>query len=331
MPVTRRAAIAVAIALPLMLADCGGGGSGSVTVPLPTPSPTPSPTPPPTVNLVLLLGQSNAVGWALTARLQNTVYNPAGYGVAPPRVKIWYKDSRANPDLAADDGQWQDYRAGANSDVNASPRDQFGPELSLAQRLVATTGNDVYIVKAAFGGTSLSPLAGTSPPGNWTDTNARIALDYYFRRAVRDLRAARPGVTIRFQGILWWQGESDAAVNIPATEYRNRLDNLRSYFDTAIRTEFGDAYRWVLVGLNFQQNPGEPVINAALCSTAAADPRIGYIPTLTYPRRVDLTAAQSAPLPVEADKHTSYIGQLAVGEKAAEMMTSAAPPVETCP
>nr|WP_257215152.1 sialate O-acetylesterase [Sphingomonas sp. R-74633] len=265
--------------------------------------------------MVLLLGQSNANGYAQTAQLANAL-NP-GYVLNPAKVHIYYKDGRANPDLTADNGQWQDYRAGTNSDTNASPKDQFGPELALANRLVVATGNEVYVIKGTLNGTGLAPNAPTISPGTWTDATAGITMNYFYKRALRDLKTARPGVTIRFRGVLWWQGEADAAGGIPGADYAHYFKSMRGYVDSIVGADF-TGYPWALIGVNYSATPEEAAVNAELCGIAAADAKAFYFPSLGQLRNIELSPAQSAPLPVDpSDKHIGWMGQLVVGEEAA--------------
>jgi hypothetical protein len=270
--------------------------------------------------MVLVLGQSNAVGRAEVQRLQNATHNPAGYTREPGHAFIYDKGNYAKPDLMTDDGTWRPYFAGVNSSTDGSPLDHFGPELALSQKINKATGNDVYIVKAAFGATALSPGITTERPGNWTETTGQIAIDAYLKRAVRDLKAAHPNVQIEFRGVVWWQGENDAAYGIAGPDYGSRLTALRARFDADLTALFGAAPPWLLVGLNFHQSPGEAGINSSLCLIAQANPKAVFISTMRYPRKLDLTADQKAPIQAgsQDDNHASYITQLAVGERAAD-------------
>lgn len=312
------------VVLSALLSACGGGGSDA-----PAPAAAPvvpvavvaQPAPSVDVYVILQMGQSNAVGRAEVQRLKNATNNPRGYVANPAKVKIYDKGNMADPDFSKDNGKWVDYYAGVNSNTDGSPLDHFGPELALSQKIVRETGKEVYIIKAAFGGTALSPGIPTYAPGNWTDTNHKIAMDYFFAPAMRDLRAARPNANIKFLGVVWWQGESDAAAGITGPDYSTRFAQFKAYADNKIAAQF-TGYKWALVGLSYARDTKESAINAAMCGFASGSVDSYHIPTLQYPSKNGLTAQQAAPFALGAndDIHSSYITQLAVGEQAADVL-----------
>jgi len=265
--------------------------------------------------IVLILGQSNAAGRAEVSRLSNKYYNPMNYVANPKRVKIYDKGNMADRDLSKDNGSWKDYYAGVNSNTDGSPLNNFGPELSLSQLITRYKNGNVYIIKAAFGGTALSPNIPTMYPGNWTDNNLSIAMEYYFKPAMRDLHVNEPNSNVHFLGVIWWQGESDAAAGISASIYKEQFTILKNHADEYLSKEFKYPYKWVLIGLNYKQDTNEAAINTALKSLSGKDTY--FIPTLAYPRKMDLTQSQKWPVESERDdNHSSYIAQLSVGAKA---------------
>lgn len=277
--------------------------------------------PPKDVYVVLIMGQSNAVGRAEVVRLSNKKNNPAGYVPNPKRVMIYDKGNMADLDLSKDNGVWKEYHAGINSNTDGSPLNHFGPELSLSQSITKAKKGTVYIIKAAFGGTALSPNIPTYYPGNWTEQIIPIAMDYYFKRAMRDLYVREPNSNVHFLGVIWYQGESDAAYGISKTQYTDNFNNLKIKVDDYLSKEFHCSYKWLLVGLNYNQGEKEEMIDSALCSFVNKDTY--FVSMKPYPRKMDLTDSQKWPIQIgnQDDNHSSYIAQIALGKKAFEIFT----------
>lgn len=260
------------------------------------------------VLLVVVLGQSNASGREDAARLANPTYNPARYQRAPDGIFVFVPG--AHP-------LWQAYRAGINSRPEPPRRAHFGLELALSQRLRRATGKPVYLVKATYGATALTRGIPTAPPGDWTSFGMPVAIEGVVLPAVRALRARHTG-RVRFLGVVWWQGETDAVAGVSQSHYQAAFSALKTAVDGRLTPILGE-YRWAVVGLNYLQTRQESIVNAALCNAAQADD-VAYIPTAGLPRRMDLTALQRRPLPRTADddEHASYVAHFAVGEAIAD-------------
>ncbi len=285
------------------------------------------------VYLIFMIGQSNSVGWASASRLANTKYNYRGisegyptvrtsqaqYTGTPSNVKIYYKPVNYVDPLSlylADNGEWQAYQAGVNS---ATAAGNFGAELSFAQKILDARPNaKVYIVKAGIGNTVLNPK-GVMEPGNWSNTLDTIATKYYLDRAIRDLKIELPDARIIFPGVFWWQGEGDSE-KLTREQYMNYfMDNLKSDIDKHIHSkypEFGE-YLWVVTQLNYRLTSGEDSINLGFRNLSKKYADIKLASAIGYPRRQELTTDEAAPVSITVadDKHSSYIGQLAVGEQ----------------
>lgn len=289
---------------------------------------------------VLLFGQSNADGRREPTRLQNTQYNYQGigsgyptvregqpqYAANPSNVYVYWKSVQSSDDMTVDNAAWQAYVAGTNSSHDDN---SFGTELSCATRIQQHTGRPVYIVKIAYGGTSLyskTSSAAQFPPGNWNPTNRYIAMYYYLHRAMRDFRAANPNVRPVLTMINWWQGENDGINAVGTSNYQSEFEALKAYMDARVRGEFviepGKEPIWNLTKLHFNVNANEAAINTALQNVANANADTYIIDASPYPRGTELTAPMASPLAVgtpNADGgldnlHTSYIGLLGIGE-----------------
>lgn len=297
------------------------------------------------VELVIILGQSNASGRGEVRRLGNTQYNYKGVSTGYPSTRttqaqydslpsgIFIYAKPANTELTAlalDNGEWQAYQAGVqgncNWDLAAVPTYKvFGPELSLSQMIKDSTGREVFIIKCARGGTSLTPGIGSETPGDWNNTLRQVAADYFIKRGVRDLKVLRPGKRINLSAVIWWQGENDAGAGVTAVNYQTQFNSLKSYLDNAIGETIAlrHGYYWNLVKLDFNQTTNEATINTAFDAIASAKSDCKVIDISAYPRKFDLSTAEAVPVTKNftlnsaggADNnHSSYLSYLACGE-----------------
>lgn len=152
----------------------------------------------------LLAGQSNMNGLGSNADLAPP------YDAAQTDVAFW------------DNGEWVDLAPGFG---NSSA--EFGPEVSFGHTLKEALGPDrIHLVKYAVNGTALyndwAPPTGPQYAAFMSTANAAIA----------DLDAN--GVDYEISGMLWLQGESDAAEGQGAayeTNLRNFIADMRSQFE----------------------------------------------------------------------------------------------------
>lgn len=141
------------------------------------------------VDLVVLAGQSNAVGYRLTRADLPTA------SAAPFRdVLIWQ------------DGDFAPLTPGTNTGTPRQPG-AWGPEVGFAQAWrAAHPGRRLYLVKHARGSTTLAEAPGPDwAPGSgelFAETTAKV-------EAARASLASR-GFSPRVVGVLWVQGEADA-------------------------------------------------------------------------------------------------------------------------
>ncbi|KAG1677610.1 hypothetical protein FOA52_010391 [Chlamydomonas sp. UWO 241] len=185
--------------------------------PPPPSPPLPEPPPPPPVqdlDLWIVAGQSNAVGFN---ELDWTVVS-CGQPI-PGRMLMYPMSTRV----------WADALKGAghisNGDLLPDSLEHqlpIGPEMTFGRALLESgSARRVGFVETAMGGTSLA--AWSSPDGP------------LWRRMVDGTHAAvaAAGAGRRLQGLLWVQGETDALSETAAASYRERL----SAFITALRSE----------------------------------------------------------------------------------------------
>ena len=187
----------------------------------------------------LLAGQSNMAGAGLFDELK------ASEKKAPERVQIWHKN------------QWQDLGPGVSANEG-----RFGPELAFGRAMrKAFPEDDIYLIKTAAGGTSMHK--------HWHFEGGKGSM---LRRFLKEARAALENldegrVKFSIDGMLWMQGESDAAQGKGA-EYEESLKT----FIKEIRSEFKERKMPFVMGRilpSFDNPEGNgPLVRAAQESVA---------------------------------------------------------------
>jgi hypothetical protein len=163
------------------------------------------------IDIVLMAGQSNMVGWKTSAddlapRWRGQVKNSF----------VWQK------------GAWAPLKV-----EGGYQKKGFGPELSFAHAFQETTVNPVGIVKVAENGTFLSR--------EWNPEAEDALLD----RLISEARAAMADSKCRLRGLMWMQGEADAITKEDAGAYLGRFRNLI----TKLRVRLGCPTLPVIAGL----------------------------------------------------------------------------------
>lgn len=200
--------------------------------------------------LYFLGGQSNMEGAGYARDL------PAGVFEAAASVPIFHGKTPEDGRAGGGEGLWSVVRSGHGFGFGTDGRvnsysDRFGPEISFAGTM-ALGAEKVAIIKVARGGTSLAH--GVSGYGSWdpeyAEANGRNQLDYALT-AIQNALAARDidgdGVEDRLvpAGIVWMQGEADAAGNrASANDYARNLSRLMGI----LREALGDDELPVVIG-----------------------------------------------------------------------------------
>lgn len=176
---------------------------------------------PEVTQVVLLAGQSNMVGLGRTWELSPEL--------AEPDTSV----------LIHAEGQLDAGRAGAWQPLSphfGALDNLFGPELGFGLEIERTRpGSQWALIKHSIGGTSLHT--------DWNPETGPLyaAFVEHAGRALAELRADRPAEVV---GMLWMQGESDAA-DPHAAPYEDRLRN----FVHSVRADLGLHTLPVIVGL----------------------------------------------------------------------------------
>jgi hypothetical protein len=169
-------------------------------------------------------GQSNGEGITevadLDVNLQREFQN----------VYIWYNETETD-----NGGEWQKLQAGVNN--NRSTRlIYYGSEIAIADLFETNHPNDVlYISKYAVGSASVATQAGS----DWNASSSGEALDIANQYYDEDALAALAEHDLVDLGLIWMQGEQDAAhaTNSATATFRTNTLNMLSEF----RTAAGDA------------------------------------------------------------------------------------------
>ncbi len=182
------------------------------------------------ISVLILAGQSNAVGFAANAEELSVELR------APQmNTRLWYEigslESVEQPDLRIASGdafvplrfQSDPKRATFGTVIHG-----FGPELTLGRTVARDLDNPVAIVKFALNATSLAQ--------HWRPEDENSLYAQMTKRVSRAMATlAIGGGTPHLEGFFWVQGESDAANAEHAAAYEENLTRLvrairREYF-----------------------------------------------------------------------------------------------------
>ncbi len=176
------------------------------------------------VNVVILSGQSNAVGYTVFQFLDGATREKYSYD-----IKNVFIMNSVNPYIAGE-------ARASKKFVRAKPgmgvySHNFGPELGMAEVFSeAFPDENTYIIKDATGGSCLCT--------DWVkgDGNGQLLshLLYYIGEGLNELEDK--GLEPRIVGFCWMQGETDSGSDFWMDNYNNRFSRLI----TEIENRFGD-------------------------------------------------------------------------------------------
>lgn len=255
--------------------------------------------PPPVVTRVRVIlqgGQSNADGRAVVTDLPTTPFN--------------YQQPQTDVDLV--------YRSGSSAVMTTlrpgvGGNTQFGPEIALGRKMAdlwsGETGTRVIILKYAAGGTNLAVQ--WKAGGDATTTGDGVQYTTFQDTVTKGLAlisATYPNAIIDVQGMVWFQGESDAVATIDATTNRtwalSYQQNLTAFISD-LRATYGATLPLIIGKLSSKQTNLNATyleqVRAAQEAVALADPLVGIILTDDFELKED-------------NLHFNAVGQLAIGE-----------------
>jgi hypothetical protein len=163
------------------------------------------------VDLFIVAGQSNAQGWQ-----GNAAFYPPDPNGLDGKIRFFWK----SPGISDSGGKWTTLQ----KQGGRFPAGHFGLEVSFARKL-KENGYNPAIFKYSLGATSIASHWKQPGGGGMYDDMGKL-----LATAVAQL--VNEGNTVKFQGFIWIQGESDAQTKDLALAYEARLraliDDLRT-------------------------------------------------------------------------------------------------------
>ena len=245
------------------------------------PSPAKDSTGESVVPLVIIAGQSNAVGF-------DTLTGELAADTADARIDFWWRCGDPPPDEhdSTSGGKWTHLQPQPRGNPLSSgdrqygnfhyPEGGFGPEFGLARTLFHQDGKPLAVIKVAWSGTSLA-----------ADWNAVREDGLCYQALLRELKTAMiaaqaRGIHLRPRAFVWVQGESDAT-SADAPRYAASLKAMLA----GLRKELNTPDLPAFLGLNtrFGATSGGPVmpmvaaVVQAQKAVASSDKRCVYVNT----------------------------------------------------
>lgn len=215
-------------------------------------------------DVFLLAGQSNMDGRASVADLKGDLEK---YAKSNPDILIHFSAGGLKRPLTTSLG-FKPLQPGysgtpGNKNANALPTKTFGPEVSFGPTMAqALPGKHLLLVKFAEGGTSLAHDWNPGEPGKLYENFIK------FVRQTQEL-VKRQGDTCEIRGMVWHQGESDAAM--PAGKYQAALTELIA----KVRSDLGVRDLPFVIGQVFDNGKRTGIINDQK-ATAGAVAHVGF-------------------------------------------------------
>jgi hypothetical protein len=270
-----------------------------------------------TRDLILVAGQSNAVGFdAYAEELPADPKDAATMfwwrvGDPPPdefdgtSARQWttLQFQPRTPAMPAIDGKKVARQYG---NFNLKTKGGFGPEIGMIRTLTTKESRPVAVIKTAFSGTSVAGDWNVGLPGK-ADACYRAMID----EAKAALAAAQAkGVTLRPRAFVWVQGESDANAKDSSVYAANLTKMLQS-----LRADLGAPDLILLLGVNTRFGNGK---NAFMPKVVEAQKEVAA--TLPRARYVDTAGAETLP---PSHTHFTAVGTLEIGRRYAEALLAA--------
>jgi hypothetical protein len=251
-------------------------------------------------NLIVVAGQSNAVGYGLDA-----AEVPLDLRGPDPRIRIW------------NGATFVPMAPGTNTGTVRYPQ-AWGPETGFVRQWRAGhPSGDLFIVKSAKGSTALAE----GPGQDWAPASGELFADT--SRAVRKAKAAlaAAGRTPRVVAILWMQGEEDATDSTRAGAYRTNLIRALS----AMRLDWGDPSSRLVVGRITAGFPYATTVRAAQASAATKAGAV-LVDTDSYPLQDGIHYAPRGQAQLGIDMYRAYAAGCQAGSASSAQCSSGVRP-----
>ncbi|RAU82152.1 sialate O-acetylesterase [Pontibacter arcticus] len=215
-----------------------------------------------TVEVHIILGQSNALGKADTYAL------PAELNEPLKGAHIYNKAT----------GKFENIQAGVNTQ---SGRDEFGPLIRMAYLMQRHRNRDIYFIVAGAENSQLYN-SGSKEVADWNPKSGELITEA--KRTIENARTAimSQGMKPKFLTVTWWQGENDALTEERAFAY---LENERAFFASLDEVPYLSKTRRVVYKIFSEVGPYAQFVNQAKEERASSDPRtVALIDTRNYTR-----------------------------------------------
>jgi len=270
-----------------------------------------------TRDLILVAGQSNAVGFDAYAE------------DLPPnaddsKTMFWWRVGDPPPDQfdGTSGGQWTVLQFQPRTEpmsgeaavktgrqygnFNKKAKGGFGPEIGMVRTLAARESRPLAILKTAFSGTSVAHDWNVEVPGDG---------DSCYQAMIGEAKAAisaakDKGIGLHPRALVWVQGESDANAK-DAPVYAARLTNMLN----RLRSDLSAPDMVLLLGVNTRFGNGG---NAFMPRVIEAQKEVAA--TLKHTSYVDTNGAETLP---PSHTHFTAPGTLEVGRRFAEALLAA--------
>jgi hypothetical protein len=212
-----------------------------------------------------MAGQSNMQGWQGDAKDY-----PADVRDLDKRIAF----SRVTPGFGSSNGQWLSLQP----QPGRFPAGHFGPEITFARKL-ADAGYRPAIFKYALGSTSIAQH--WKLPGEQGLYDQMVST---LREAITSLE--HQGHTVRWRGLVWLQGESDAEIPAMAMLYGLRLQTFLRDFRKQVAT---DSLLPIILGVDAEHGwvEANPAVLTSQQTIAAEDPRMAFVSASGLERDAD--------------------------------------------
>ncbi len=270
-----------------------------------------------TRDLILVAGQSNAVGFDAYAeelpadpRDADTMFwwrvgdpPPDEFDGTSARQWTTLQFQPRTPAMPAIDGKKVARQYG---NFNLKTKGGFGPEIGMIRTLATKESRPVAVIKTAFSGTSVAGDWNVGLPGK-ADACYRAMID----EAKAALAAAKSkDLILRPRAFVWVQGESDANAKDSSVYAANLTKMLQS-----LRADLGAPDLILLLGVNTRFGNGK---NAFMPKVVEAQKEVAA--TLPRARYVDTAGAETLP---PSHTHFTAVGTLEIGRRYAEALLAA--------
>ncbi|MEK0437139.1 MAG: Arylsulfatase precursor [Verrucomicrobiota bacterium] len=270
-----------------------------------------------TRDLILVAGQSNAVGFDAYAeelpadpRDADTMFwwrvgdpPPDEFDGTSARQWTTLQFQPRTPAMPAIDGKKVARQYG---NFNLKTKGGFGPEIGMIRTLTTKESRPVAVIKTAFSGTSVAGDWNVGLPGK-ADACYRAMID----EAKAALAAAKSkDLILRPRAFVWVQGESDANAKDSSVYAANLTKMLQS-----LRADLSAPDLILLLGVNTRFGNGK---NAFMPKVVEAQKEVAA--TLPRARYVDTAGAETLP---PSHTHFTAVGTLEIGRRYAEALLAA--------